>query len=82
MPTADYLQGLFGFDGQVAVVVGGAGELGGAIARGLAQAGAHVVIADVRGDLKPGELMLYSAGGASIVLKNDGSVLINGKAVE
>ena len=32
--------------------------------------------------LKPGELMLYSLGGASIVLKNDGSVLINGKAVE
>ncbi len=32
-------------------------------------------------DLSPGELMLYSSGGASIVLKNDGSVLINGKAV-
>lgn len=28
--------------------------------------------------LEAGELMLYSAGGASIVLKNDGSVLING----
>ena len=31
--------------------------------------------------LQPGELMLYSAGGASIVLKNDGRVLINGRAV-
>lgn len=31
-------------------------------------------------DLQPGELMLYSKGGASIVLKNDGRVLINGKA--
>lgn len=40
------------------------------------------VIADARADLKPGELMLYSAGGASIVLKNDGRVLINGRAVE
>ncbi len=29
--------------------------------------------------LSPGELMLYSAGGASIVLKNSGEVLINGK---
>ncbi|MBQ6626254.1 MAG: phage baseplate assembly protein [Ruminococcus sp.] len=29
--------------------------------------------------LQPGELMLCSKGGASIVLKNDGSVLINGK---
>ena len=47
MPTPEYLQSLFGFDGQVAVVIGGAGELGGAVARGLAQAGAHVVIADV-----------------------------------
>ncbi|MDO4570048.1 MAG: SDR family oxidoreductase [Planctomycetia bacterium] len=47
MSTSGYLQSLFGFDGQVAVVIGGGGELGGAIARGLAQAGAHVVIADV-----------------------------------
>lgn len=30
-------------------------------------------------DLKPGELMLYSKGGASIVLKNNGQVLINSK---
>ena len=29
--------------------------------------------------LEPGELMLYSCGGAKIVLKNDGKVLINGK---
>jgi len=40
------------------------------------------VISDVQADLLPGELMLYSAGGASIVLKNDGRVLINGRAVE
>ncbi len=29
--------------------------------------------------LEEGELMLYSKGGASIVLKNDGKVIINGK---
>lgn len=29
--------------------------------------------------LEPGELMLRSKGGASILLKNDGSVYINGK---
>lgn len=40
------------------------------------------VIGDTRAGLSPGELMLYSAGGASIVLKNDGRVLINGRAVE
>lgn len=32
-------------------------------------------------NLERGEVMLYSAGGATIVLKNDGRVLINGKAV-
>ncbi|MDO4573758.1 MAG: SDR family oxidoreductase [Planctomycetia bacterium] len=47
MSTPEYLQKLFGFDGKVAVVIGGAGELGGAICRGLVQAGAHVVVADV-----------------------------------
>lgn len=30
-------------------------------------------------DLKEGELMLFSSGGASIILKNNGKVLINGK---
>jgi phage gp45-like len=37
----------------------------------------------LRGDsgLEPGEVMLYSKGGASIVLKNDGRVLINGREV-
>ena len=33
-------------------------------------------------DLEPGELMLFSAGGASIVLKNNGTVLINGREVQ
>ena len=50
--TTDYLKQLFGFEGQVAVVVGGTGVLGGALCEGLAQAGAHVVVAgrsDTRG---------------------------------
>ena len=33
-------------------------------------------------DLEQGELMLYSSGGARIVLKNDGRVLVNGRSVE
>ena len=41
----DYLQKLFGLDDQVAVVIGATGELGGALATGLAQAGANVVVA-------------------------------------
>ncbi len=41
----DFLDQLFGMEGQVAVVIGGTGVLGGAISEGLASAGATVVIA-------------------------------------
>ncbi|MDR3637157.1 MAG: SDR family oxidoreductase [Isosphaeraceae bacterium] len=40
-----YLEELFGLSGQVAVVIGGTGVLGGALALGLAKAGAAVVVA-------------------------------------
>jgi NAD(P)-dependent dehydrogenase (short-subunit alcohol dehydrogenase family) len=43
--SATYLQQLFGFDGRTAVVIGGTGVLGGTFCEGLAQAGAHVVVA-------------------------------------
>lgn len=33
-------------------------------------------------NLEPGEVMLYSSGGANIVLKNNGQVLINGSVIE
>ena len=36
------------------------------------------VIAD-RTELEEGEVMLYSKGGASVILKNNGKVLINGE---
>jgi NAD(P)-dependent dehydrogenase (short-subunit alcohol dehydrogenase family) len=45
--NATFLKDLFGLDGQTAVVIGGAGVLGGALARGLGQAGAHVLVADL-----------------------------------
>lgn len=45
MPSSSYLQDLFGLDGQTAVVIGGTGVLGGALAAGIAQAGAAVVVA-------------------------------------
>jgi NAD(P)-dependent dehydrogenase (short-subunit alcohol dehydrogenase family) len=40
-----YLENLFGLTGRTAVVVGGTGVLGGALAEGLARAGAFVVVA-------------------------------------
>ena len=42
-----YLEELFGLSGQTAVVIGGAGVLGGAFFSGLARAGAHVIVADL-----------------------------------
>lgn len=45
MNTSDYLSGLFSLEGKVAVVIGGTGELCGAMAEGLAGAGAKVVLA-------------------------------------
>jgi NAD(P)-dependent dehydrogenase (short-subunit alcohol dehydrogenase family) len=43
--VVDFLQKLFGFDGQVAVVIGGTGVLGGELCMGLGAAGANVVVA-------------------------------------
>jgi NAD(P)-dependent dehydrogenase (short-subunit alcohol dehydrogenase family) len=43
--SKEYLHDLFGLDGQVAVVIGGTGVLGGALCDGLAQAGALVIVA-------------------------------------
>ncbi|MGO8750253.1 MAG: SDR family NAD(P)-dependent oxidoreductase [Thermoguttaceae bacterium] len=42
-----YVDDLFGLKGQVAVVIGGAGVLGGALCEGIGRAGAHVVVADL-----------------------------------
>ncbi|MDB6167164.1 MAG: uxuB [Verrucomicrobia bacterium] len=44
MTTNTYLTELFGLNGKVAVVIGGTGELCGAMAEGLAAAGAEVVL--------------------------------------
>jgi NAD(P)-dependent dehydrogenase (short-subunit alcohol dehydrogenase family) len=47
MNAPDYLNQMFGLADKVAVVIGGAGELCGTMAAGLAGAGAEVVIADL-----------------------------------
>jgi NAD(P)-dependent dehydrogenase (short-subunit alcohol dehydrogenase family) len=44
MNSSDYLKTIFGLEGRVAVVIGGTGELCGAMAAGLAGAGAEVVL--------------------------------------
>jgi NAD(P)-dependent dehydrogenase (short-subunit alcohol dehydrogenase family) len=45
--SAEFLSNLFSLEGQTAVVIGGAGVLGAALARGLGQAGAQVIVADL-----------------------------------
>ena len=45
MTPADYFSSLFSLQGKVAVVIGGTGELCGAMAEGLAAAGAETVLA-------------------------------------
>jgi NAD(P)-dependent dehydrogenase (short-subunit alcohol dehydrogenase family) len=44
---SNYLETMFSLKGQTAVVIGGAGVLGGALCAGLTQAGAHVIVADL-----------------------------------
>jgi NAD(P)-dependent dehydrogenase (short-subunit alcohol dehydrogenase family) len=56
---SDFLNKLFGFDGQVSVVIGGTGVLGGELCNGLAQAGATVVVAgrsEERGEARVAEI--------------------------
>ena len=65
MESTNYLKQLFGLQDRVAVVIGGTGELCGAMAEGLAQAGAHVVLAG-RSEVKAqARLEKISASGGS-----------------
>jgi len=70
--ASSYLEQLFGMPGQVAVVIGGTGVLGGAFARGLAQAGAKVVVAG-RDPVKGAERVaeIAALGGQSLYLPVD-----------
>lgn len=70
--TNSYLDDLFGLSGQVAVVIGGTGVLGGAICDGLAKAGAHVVVAG-RSEERGAERVsaIESAGGQASYLSVD-----------
>lgn len=68
----DYLEDLFGLQGQVAVVIGATGVLGGAIALGLARAGAIVVVSG-RGEERGHELaaQIQDEGGEARYLPVD-----------
>src|SRR3954465_1329812 len=63
MNASDYLHQLFGLTGKVAVVIGGTGELCGAMAEGLAGAGAEVVIVGRNADKAEARLDRIAAAG-------------------
>jgi NAD(P)-dependent dehydrogenase (short-subunit alcohol dehydrogenase family) len=65
----DPVSELFGLDGKVAVVTGASGVLGGAIARGLAGAGARVGLLARRRE--PLEELAQSLGESAVVLEAD-----------
>lgn len=68
--ASEFLEKLFGLSGQTAVVIGGTGVLGGALAEGLAAAGAVVVIAG-RSQERGNERVaaIEKAGGRAIFLE-------------
>lgn len=70
--TAEYLARLFDLRGQVAVVTGATGVLGGAMARGLAQAGAKVALVGRRRErAEAGAAEIEAAGGEALALPAD-----------
>jgi NAD(P)-dependent dehydrogenase (short-subunit alcohol dehydrogenase family) len=69
---SDYLNTQFGLTGQVAIVTGATGVLGGAIARGLAQAGAAIGILGRRRDrAEQVAAEIIAAGGDALALPAD-----------
>lgn len=66
MPSSgEYLHQLFGLDSDLAVVIGGTGVLGGALCEGLAQAGAHVVVAGRSRERGEARAATIASGGGS-----------------
>jgi len=61
--SSAYLRGLFGLGGKVAVVIGGTGELCGAMAEGLAAAGAETVLVGRDAGKAAARLERIAAGG-------------------
>lgn len=70
--SSEFVNKLFGLEGKVAVVTGGAGVLGGAMARGLAQAGAKVAIMARRVDRVEETVQeIRGLGGQALALPGD-----------
>jgi NAD(P)-dependent dehydrogenase (short-subunit alcohol dehydrogenase family) len=74
MQTTDYLSSLFSLAGKVAVVIGGTGELCGAMAEGLAGAGAEVVLVGRSAEKAAARLAkIHTAGGKAYFVSAEAS---------
>jgi NAD(P)-dependent dehydrogenase (short-subunit alcohol dehydrogenase family) len=72
--SSDYLSSLYSLSGKVAVVIGGTGELCGAMAEGLAGAGAEVVLVGRNEEkAKPRLERISAAGGKGYFLSAEAS---------
>ncbi len=72
--SSDYLSALFNLSGKVAVVIGGTGELCGAMAEGLAGAGAEVVLVGRNEEkAKPRLERIAAAGGKGYFVSAEAS---------
>jgi 2-dehydro-3-deoxy-D-gluconate 5-dehydrogenase len=69
--AAGYLRGLFGLEGQVALVTGASRGLGAAIALGLARAGARVALVGRQGNLGESLTAIAAAGGEASAVVGD-----------
>ena len=68
----EFLKNLFSLEGQVALVTGGTGVLGGAMAKGLAQAGAKVAVLGRRREQADATVAeIAAAGGVGLALPAD-----------
>lgn len=77
MTTRNYLESVFSLEGKVAVVIGGTGELCGAMAEGLAAAGAETVLVGRSEEKAAARLAkIEAAGGKAYFEKVD----VNSKA--
>ena len=77
MNSSEYIHSLFNLDGKVAVVIGGTGELCGAMAEGLAAAGAETVLVGRSEEKAKARLeKIEAAGGKAYFEKVD----VNSKA--
>jgi NAD(P)-dependent dehydrogenase (short-subunit alcohol dehydrogenase family) len=78
--TGGFLEQLFDLSGRVAVVTGATGVLGGAMARGLAGAGARVgVLGRRRGRAEEVARKIYDSGGEAMALPAD---VLDGEQLE